>query len=109
MDETPYLTELSQLTLDSLADFLMTRNPMHIRILYSQKSLLTFDSCVPCNFEQAMKDYLVTKGVQEGRIACNFRTEGKGDSDPVMDRIRHAFPQLENFSEYTLFVFESAP
>lgn len=98
LDETPYLYEYSQTTLDSIVDFLNGKKDIHVSINFISDSDLTFDSCVSCAFEETIRQYLVSDGIAEDRLMGGYGEKGTADH-----------PVVDSFDEYMLLVIEPAP
>jgi hypothetical protein len=64
-----------------------------------------YDSCVSCSFEETIKNYLVSKGIKEDRVVCDYNTESTKDQENNLSKIRKAHP----LNEVVLFVNESVP
>lgn len=75
IDETPYINESSLPYLDSIVGFLKANKKINFKLYSISESEITFDSCVPCAFERAVKSYLVSKGVEHERLISSDQNE----------------------------------
>lgn len=103
MDETPFINESSISTLDSLAIFLKRESRIHCTIYFISNDLRTFDSCVECSFENKLKDYLVSKGVNTNRIECSYSKKSSKDSEEYIHIVK------TTSSHNLLLVIDSIP
>ena len=113
MDETPYLTPSARLILDSVADF-MKHNPLVRFRIYSligtdsKFEMPTFDSCVPCSFEEEISNYLISKGIDNNRVVWHYNDINK-DRDDNLNAIRAVQPLMNSLNQFVLLVNDTIP